>query len=64
MGSSTVAVTQTSDIVPVSSKEVLDIQATIVCGFTLKGVLNMIRIYSEMDRTDNYSQCSSIISSV
>ena len=31
-----------------SSKEFLDIQATIECGFTLKHVRDMIRIYSEM----------------
>ena len=32
---------------PVSSKEFLDIQATIECGFTLKHVREMIRTYSE-----------------
>ena len=31
---------------PASSKELLDIQAIIECGFTLKGVRNMIRTYS------------------
>ena len=38
VGSSLVAVTKTSDFAPVSSKEFLDIQATIECGFTLKRV--------------------------
>ena len=46
MGSNPVAVTQTSDIAPVSSKEFLDIQATIECKFTLKRVHNMIITYS------------------
>ena len=45
MGSNHVAVTYTSDIATVSSKEVLDIQATIECGFTLKH--DMIRTYSK-----------------
>ena len=36
-----------SDFVPVSSKEFLDIQATIECGFTMKHVLDIIRIYSQ-----------------
>ena len=47
--------------VPPSSKEFLDIQATIECGFTLKRVRDMIRTYSQMHRTDKYSQHSSII---
>ena len=42
--SSPVAVTETSDFVPVSSNEFLDIQVTIECGFTLKRVRDMIRI--------------------
>ena len=46
MGSSLVAVTWTSDFVPVSSKEFLDIQATIECEFTLERVRDMIRAYS------------------
>ena len=52
---------KTSDFVPVSSKEFLDIQATIECGFTLKRVCDMIRTYSQMHRTDKYSQYSSVI---
>ena len=36
MGSSLAAVTYTSNFAPVSSKKLLDIQATIECGFTLK----------------------------
>ena len=39
----------------------LDIQATIECGFTLKRVRDMIKAYSQMHRTDKYSQHSSII---
>ena len=46
VGSSPVAVTKTSDFAPASSKEFLDIQATIECGFTLKHVRDMIRTYS------------------
>ena len=46
MGSSSVAVTQTSDFTPVQSKEFLAIQATRECGFTLKRVRDMIRTYS------------------
>ena len=46
VGSSPVAVTETPDLVPVSSKEFLDIQATIQCDFTLKRVRDMIITYS------------------
>ena len=51
MGSSPVAVTQTSDFVSASSKEFLDIQPTIECGFALKHVGDMIKTYSHyLDR--------------
>ena len=50
-----------SDFAPASSKEFLDIQATTECGFTLKRVRDMIKTYSQMHRTDKYSQHSSII---
>ena len=43
VGSSPVAITLTSDIVPVLSKEFVDIQATIACVFTLILVCDMIR---------------------
>ena len=43
LGSSPVAVTSPSDFAPASSKEFLDIQATIECGFTLKRV-HLLRI--------------------
>ena len=46
---------------PGSSKEFLDIQATIECQFTLKHVCDMKRKYSQMPRTDKYSQLSLII---
>ena len=42
LGSSPVAVTS-----PASSKEFLDIQATIECGFTLKRVRDMTRTYNQ-----------------
>ena len=45
MSSSPVAVTSPSDFAPASSKEFLDIQATIECGFTLKHVRDMARTY-------------------
>ena len=46
---------------PASSKEFLDIQTTVECGFTLKLVRDMIKTHSQMHRTDKYSQHSSII---
>ena len=61
MGSSPVAVTWNSGLVPASTKELLGIQATIKCGFSLKRVHDMIRTYSQMHRTDKYSQPSSVI---
>ena len=45
LGSSPVVVTSPSDFAPASSKEFLDIQATIECGFTLKRVRDMTRTY-------------------
>ena len=47
VGSSSVVVTKTSDVAPVSSKEFLDIQPNIECGFTLKRVHDMIKTYSK-----------------
>ena len=47
LGLSPVAVTQVSDIAPVSIKEVLDIQGTIERRFTLKRVRDMMRTYSQ-----------------
>ena len=49
------AVTQVSDFVPVSRKELLEIQVTIGCGLTLKHVCDMTRNYSQIHRTDKYS---------
>ena len=46
VGSSSIAVTETSDFASVSSKEFIDIQAIIECGFILKCVRDMIRTYS------------------
>ena len=46
LDSSPVAVTSPSDFAPASSKEFLDIQATIECRFTLKRVRDMTRTYS------------------
>ena len=46
VSSSPVALTETSDFGPASSKEFLGIQATIECGFTLKRVRDMIRTHS------------------
>ena len=47
MGSSLVAVTYNSDFVPASSKEFLNMQVTIECGFTLKCICDMMRTYSQ-----------------
>ena len=47
VGSNPVAVTYTSDLASVSSKEFLDIQVTLECRFTLKHVRDMIRTYNE-----------------
>ena len=49
---------------PASSKEFLDIHATMERGFTLKHIRDMIRTYNQMQQTDKYSQHSSIIWSV
>ena len=46
LGSNPVAVTSPSDFAPALSKEFLDIQATIECGFTLKRIRDMTRTYS------------------
>ena len=43
-----VAVTSLSDFAPASSKEFLDIQATLECGFTLKQVRDMTRTYRQV----------------
>ena len=61
VGSSPVSVTKTSDFAPVSSKKFHENQATIECGFTLKRARDTVRTYSQMHRTDKYSQHSSII---
>ena len=61
MGSSPVAVTQTSDTVPVLSKVFLDIQVNVEWGFTLTCVRNTITTCSQMHHIDKYSQHRSII---
>ena len=43
---------KTLDIIPVSSKKLLDIQTTIECGSTLKNMHELIRTSSEMYHTD------------
>ena len=45
---SPVAVPETSDFAPASSKEFLDIQATAECGFTLKRVLDVTRTQHQL----------------
>ena len=50
VGSSPVAVTLTSDFAPASSKEFLDIQTTVECRFTLKGVRDMTRAYRQISQ--------------
>ena len=54
----------TSAMMSVLIKESVDIKGTSECGscgFTLKRVRDKIRTYSQMHRTDKYSQHSSII---
>ena len=48
LGLSPVAVTSPSDFMPALSKEFLEIQATIECGFTLKRVRDVTGTYSWM----------------
>ena len=48
VGSNPIAFTETSDIVSVLSKELLGIQATTECRFTLEGVHDMIITYTDM----------------
>ena len=50
-----VAVTYTSDIAPVSSKEFLDIQAIIESRFTLKRVRDMIITYRNPSKTFDWA---------
>ena len=38
------------DFAPASSKEILDIQATIKCGFTLKRISDMTKRYSHLKK--------------
>ena len=47
MGSNPIAVAQTSDIVPISSKEFLDIHATTECRLTLTRVCDSIRTHRQ-----------------
>ena len=53
---SPVAVTVTSYFAHVLSKEFLYIQETEECGFILKIVRDMIRMYNQMHHTDKYSK--------
>ena len=55
------AVTSPSDFAPASSKEFLDIQATIEFGFTLKRVRDMTRTYSQTFSVYQFMQPSSIL---
>ena len=64
VGSSPVAVSETSDIVAISRKEFHEIHANKLCRFTLKLLGVMIRTYSQVHRTDKSSQFSSIIPQV
>ena len=56
-----VKIISTVDIATVSSKQFLNIQANIECGFTLKRLRDKRRTYSQMNRKDKFSQFSSII---
>ena len=50
VGSNPVTVSKTSDIAPISSKELFDIEATIEYRLNLKRVRDMITKYSQMHR--------------
>ena len=56
----TVANTWTSDFAPASCKKFLEIQRTIDFGFTPKYVRDITKTYSQMHRTEGYSEHSSI----
>ena len=56
VGSVQIAVTSTLDFKPAQSKELLDVQGIIQCGFTLKCMPDMRRTYSQMHCTDKYSK--------
>ena len=57
----------TSYFAPVASKDFLDIQATIECGFTLKRVRDIIRTYSQCNErlkhssTFSFSQIEAVV---
>ena len=55
MGLSPIAVTQSSDMAPVLSKECLDIQVNIECEFSLKCVRDMIKAYSQTVNMESYT---------
>ena len=61
LGSNHVTVNQILDIDPFSSKEFFDIQATTERRLTLKSVRDMTGTYSQIHRTDKYSQHASIM---
>ena len=61
LSSNAAEVTSTSDFARASSNKFVDIQASREFGFTLRQVRDMTRTYSQMHRTDKYSQQSSII---
>ena len=58
---SPVAVSETSDVAPVPSKDLLDIHTTKVREHTLAGVRDVITTYSQMHYTYNFSEHSSFI---
>ena len=60
-GWSTVWITWTSNLAPPTSKEFIDIEGTIECGFTVTRVSEVTRRYSQMQRTDKYSKYGSVI---
>ena len=52
--------TSPSDFAPASSKEFLDIQATIECGLTLKRVCDMTRTYSLLSSDKIFNESTPI----
>ena len=56
-----IGVTEITDFAPVSSNEMLNIQTTVNCGFSLKFVRDTTKTYSQMHCKDKYSHLISII---
>ena len=59
-----IGVTEITDFAPVSRNEMLNIQTTVNCGFSVKFVRDMTKTYSQMHCKDKYPDLSSVICSI